>query len=160
MSFRFLRSTYLEKKLKGLQEIKSMISAIEAYQSQLQQRQRQLNDPMYAGRLNPNYDITLNMKEKPPKYINADSLKEWILNQKLLEIVFGENTHVEIVKRSSCILKFLAKQGSLPAESVDLLWKCQLGKHEDMVRVVYSTIQEIVPCLDVALVDLFYQRIT
>ncbi len=29
-----------------------------------------------------------------------------------------------------------------------------------MVRVVYSTIQEIVPSLDVAIVDLFYQRIT
>jgi len=74
--------------------------------------------------------------------------------------VFGENTHVEIVKRSGCILKFLAKQGSLPPESVDLLWKCQLGKHEDMVRVVYSTIQEIVPSVDVGIVDLFYQRIT
>ncbi len=32
MSFRFLKSTYLEKKLKGLQEIKTMISAIESYQ--------------------------------------------------------------------------------------------------------------------------------
>jgi len=29
MSLRFLKSTYLEKKLKGLQEIKSMISSIE-----------------------------------------------------------------------------------------------------------------------------------
>ena len=57
-------------------------------------------------------------------------------------------------------MKFLAKQGSLPAESVDLLWRCQLGKHEDMVRVVYSTIQEIVPSIEVSLVDLFYHRIT
>ncbi len=33
MSFRFLKSTYLEKKLKGLQEIKSMISSIEFAQT-------------------------------------------------------------------------------------------------------------------------------
>ena len=32
MSLRFLKSTYLEKKLKGLQEIKTMISAIESFQ--------------------------------------------------------------------------------------------------------------------------------
>lgn len=63
------------------------------------------------------------------------------------------------MKRSGCILKFLAKQSALPAESVDLLWRCQLGKHEEMVRVVYATIQELVPCIDVASVDQFFIRI-
>lgn len=77
---------------------------------------------------------------RPPKFISVEILKDWILSQRLLDIVFGENTHLEIVKRSGCILKFLAKQSALPAESIDLLWKCQLGKHEEMVRVVYSTI--------------------
>lgn len=74
--------------------------------------------------------------------------------------MFGENTHLEIVKRSSCILKFLAKQGALPEESVDLLWKCQLGKHEEMVRVVYSTIQELVSSINVRLIDSFFERIS
>ena len=77
---------------------------------------------------------------KGPKFITQEIMRDWILSQKLLDIVFGENTHLEIVKRSSCVLKFLAKLGALPVESVDLLWKCQLGKHEEMVRVVYSTI--------------------
>jgi len=67
-------------------------------------------------------------------------MRDWILNEKILEIVLGENTHLEIVKRSSCILKFLAKLDSLPLESVDLIWKSQLGKHEEMVRVVYQMI--------------------
>lgn len=80
MSFRFLKSTYLEKKLKGLQEIKTMISAIESYQVVQQQRQKLMNDPQYAGKFNPNIDFTLSMKEKPPKYINAESLRDWILN--------------------------------------------------------------------------------
>ena len=38
MSFRFLKSTYLEKKLKGLQEIKSMISSIEFAQTLAERR--------------------------------------------------------------------------------------------------------------------------
>jgi hypothetical protein len=62
-----------------------------------------------------------------------------------LETVFGENTHLEIVKRSGCFLKFLAKQGALPNETIDLIWKCQQGKHEEMVRVIYNVIKDLVP---------------
>lgn len=49
------------------------------------------------------------LKIKPLKWLTSELLKEWILQNKILEIVFGENTHTEIVKRSSSILKFLAK---------------------------------------------------
>ena len=54
---------------------------------------------------------------------------------------------------------FLAKEGALPNEVVDLVWRCQIGKHEDMVRVVYSTIQEILPEISVQQADLFFQKI-
>lgn len=50
------------------------------------------------------------VKIKPLKWLTSELLKDWILQNKILEIVFGENTHTEIVKRSSSILKFLAKQ--------------------------------------------------
>lgn len=49
------------------------------------------------------------MRIKPLKWLTADYLKDWILKQNLLEIVFGENTHLEIVKRAGCFLKFLAR---------------------------------------------------
>lgn len=51
----------------------------------------------------------MGVKLKPLKWLNAEHLKNWILQQNVLEVVFGENTHTEIVKRSSSILKFLAK---------------------------------------------------
>ena len=105
------------------------------------------------------YEIVGARGLKPPKFITQETLKDWILSQKVLEIVFGENTHLEIVKRSGCILKFLAKLNALPEESIDLLWKCQQGKHAEMVRVVYSTIQDLVPCIEVSYVDNFYSRI-
>lgn len=60
---------------------------------------------------------------KAPKWLTAESMKNWIIQEKILDIVFGENTHLEIVKRSGCILKFLAKQGAFPAEAVELIWK-------------------------------------
>jgi len=85
-------------------------------------------------------------------------MRDWILNERILDVVFGENTHLEIVKRSGCILKFLAKQGSLPPETVDLIWK-QQGKHEEMVRVIYHTVQELVPHLEQKFINLFFAKI-
>lgn len=46
---------------------------------------------------------------KPPKWLTPEAMRDWILNEKILDIVLGESTHLEIVKRSGCILKFLAK---------------------------------------------------
>lgn len=130
MALRFLKSTYLEKRLKGISDIKTMIEKTEQAQYLLKKKQGAVID----------YDMQGVRMTKPPKFITQEILKEWIVTNKLLEIVFGENTHLEIVKRSGCILKFLAKLQALPEDAVDLLWKCQLGKHEEMVRVVYSAI--------------------
>lgn len=92
--------------------------------------------------------------------MTEETLKDWILNNKVLDIIFGENTHIEIVKRGGSILKFLAKQNALPEDSVELIWRCQQGKHAEMVRVVYSIIQELVPSIDVRYVDNFFVRIS
>lgn len=73
-----------------------------------------------------------------------------------METLFGENTHLEIVKRSGCILKFLAKEGALPKNTVELIWKCQMGKHEEMVRVVYGIIKELVPHIEIGYIDEFH----
>ena len=39
------------------------------------------------------------------------------------------------------------------------MWKCQQGKHEDMVRTVYNLIQEVLPGLSSQLIELFYNKI-
>lgn len=98
-------------------------------------------------------------KLKPTKWLTQEILKDWILEQNVLETVLGHNTHLEIVKRSGCLLKFLAKQNSLPETVIDLLWKCQLGKHEEMVRVVYTTIKDLVPYISLEYIDILYEKI-
>ena len=42
---------------------------------------------------------------------------------------------------------------------VDLVWKCQQGKHEEMVRVVYNLIQEVLPSLTLPVIDSFFEKI-
>lgn len=149
MALRFLKSTYLEKRLKGISDIKAIIERVEHAMT----RKNALT------KMNAEFDTIGTKSLRPMKFITPDFLKQWLVDSNILSIVFGENTHLEIVKRSSCILKFLAKLGALPEDAVDLVWKCQLGKHQEMVRVVYSTIQDLVPSIEVRFVDMFYTRI-
>lgn len=80
----------------------------------------------------------------------------------MLAIILGEGAHIEIVKRCSNILKFLARNSKehFDFETVELIWKCQAGKHEEMVRTVYQVIETILPCLSTELIDCFYARIS
>ena len=42
---------------------------------------------------------------------------------------------------------------------VELIWKCQQGKHEEMVRTVYNLIQEVLPYLTLPIIDSFFEKI-
>lgn len=101
----------------------------------------------------------MSKQPKPPKWLSAETLTHWLIEQRVLDIVFGENTHLEIVKRTGSILIFLARQNALPAETVDLIWKCQLGKHEEMVRAVYTIIKDLVSEIELSYVDQFFAKI-
>jgi hypothetical protein len=97
----------------------------------------------------------------PSEFMTAETLSEWIHDNKVLEIILGGNNHIEIVKRCGPMLRFMALygRGKFDAQTVSLVWKCQMGKHEEMVRTVYNLIQEIMPYLSVELCDLFYAKI-
>ena len=107
ISLRFLKSTYLEKRLKGITDIKTMIERIEQAIKLNSMKNVQIMQKFKGN--NMDVDMVGNKILKPPKWLTAETMKDWILNEKILDIVYGESTHLEIVKRSGCILKFLAK---------------------------------------------------
>jgi hypothetical protein len=88
-------------------------------------------------------------------------MSQWLLDNKVMEIIFGTGTHIEIVKRSQPIIKFLARfaPASFDDSIVDLVWRCQDGKHEEMVRTVYEVIEHVVPYLSLENVDKFFNKI-
>jgi ubiquitin carboxyl-terminal hydrolase 9/24 len=75
-------------------------------------------------------------------FMTTNALRDWMVENKVLEVCLGENSHVEIIKRTAPLIKFMIKygNGAFDASSVDLIWKAQLGKHEDIVRNVYNLI--------------------
>ena len=53
----------------------------------------------------------------------------------IVEELFGENMHAEVVKRAGPILSFLGERGSLTPEHVTLIFDAVRGKHEATVLV-------------------------
>lgn len=69
---------------------------------------------------------------------------KWIVEQKIIEFIFLENPHDELIKRSQEILILLANDENIfSSEIVEYLWFCCKDKHEDIIRSTYDLIQEI-----------------
>jgi len=64
-------------------------------------------------------------KIRPTQYITAASLRDWLVDEKVPEALFGEGTHTELLKRAARVLRFLSQEGALTHEIIDLVWKCQ-----------------------------------
>lgn len=124
LAFKFLTCQYLEKRLKGINEIKEISEKIENHEHYLKS-----NNP--EGMLS---------SLKSTKYLNANRFVKWVVDNKLFELILGDSIHFEIVKRCSDILKFMAKFDTIPNEIIDLLWSSCEGKHEALVRAIYDTI--------------------
>jgi hypothetical protein len=50
----------------------------------------------------------------------------WLKTNGIVEYLYGENLHIELIKRSLEILKFIAVEGHMTKEYIDLLWQVSL----------------------------------
>ena len=48
-------------------------------------------------------------KIKPTHFLDAEKMKEFILEEKVAENIFGEGTHTEILKRAAPIIRFMCQ---------------------------------------------------
>ena len=174
LSFRFLKSSNLEKRLKGLNDIRSMIeqvlqSAKEGLKKAVKEGKDPNPDNKWLGALEeeeekPKLGWTNKQQKRkvePAKFLTTGALRRYLMSNKVLEVVLGENSHPEIVKRCGPILIFIIKygQGCFDESCVSIVWRCQEGKHEEMVRIVYALIQEISGHLNINLLNEFFERI-
>jgi hypothetical protein len=138
MALRFLRSSNMKKRLNGITEIKNII---EMTSDSIRRTWQDEDQPRKARWLKPEY------------------LCKWIQENHLLEYLLGESSHIEVIKRSTSVLKFLSHNRQLTKEHLDLLWKCQEDKHEATVLGVYETINDITLDLDKDALDYIFTKI-
>lgn len=156
---RFLKTTYLEKRLKGVSEVRSLIERVDAKTT----IERQYEKAHQMGNVNYRKMGFITgaggIKIRPTQYLDADLLKKWLIEEKIAETIFGEGAHPEILKRAGPVLIFLAQHNCLTEEIVDMVWKSQQGKHEETVRVVYNMIIEIIDHLPIPLLQFLFAKV-
>ena len=143
LALRFLKSPEMKKRLTGINEIKSIVRSTERIGSRMVQHKWQDDDsPRVKSR-----------------WLKPEYLINWIEEHKLVEYLLGESSHVEVIKRSSSLLIFLANNNHLTVEHLDLLWKSQEDKHEATVLGVYETINEIANYLSKEGISYLFEKI-
>ncbi|ESO01400.1 hypothetical protein HELRODRAFT_174957 [Helobdella robusta] len=59
----------------------------------------------------------------------VNQLADWLIENKIIEEIFGPNLHVEIIKQSQVILNFLAMECRLTNQHIDAIWAATQLKH-------------------------------
>mgnify|MGYP003641221869 CR=1 FL=1 len=87
------------------------------------------------------------------------SLAIWLKQVKIMEILYGPTMHLEVLKRSADVVKYLLHAGQLSVNDVLMMWDATIGKHETIRCRIYDDLAELVGQLDYAHLDGLYQRI-
>lgn len=133
-SLKLLTCPYLEKRLKGLHEIREIIDRCS------------------------NKAVNYQKPIRTAKWLKPEMLVEWLRQNRVIELILGELSHVEMIKRVGSLLIFLAKYNSLTDDHLELLWACTQGKHDSMIIATYSTIVEIAPFISKPHHDFLFER--
>ena len=121
IAIQLIKSTFIQKKLLGLSLIKDMIpkNARDRYGA---------ND---KGQIN--YE-----------WRDSQSLLKCFGEVTLLDIILGENAHAEVLRKIEPVFLFLLKFDKFEAKHVELIWKCCNEKHEDIKRICFSLLGNMI----------------
>lgn len=126
---KFFKSPYMEKRLKGLNEIKELVER-----------------------------VTKSSWGRESSWLTAKYLSEWITNEQIVQQILSYS-HPEMLKRVSDILIFLFKNDLLSNEHLELLWESAVGKHDSLEIEAHKAIMDIAPYLKIDMLMFLYQKI-
>lgn len=157
LALKCLRTPNLEKRLHGLSEIKEMIAQVlrkQEYLQSVEQVERDRAEREQRPHRGPAPALLLQMAQASP-----DLLVEWIEREKVVELIFGEALHDQLVRRCVEILGFLATQGKMNSRLLSLMWRASMDKHECVTQAIYGALIDLTPHLPLPLLDELYDYI-
>lgn len=122
---KYLRCPFFEKRVRGINDLKDIYYKVK-------------------NSTQPNKQSLDNQGIEYTKWLNPEKYANWIISEGIIDFIFRENPHVELIKRSTEIMRLLALDEVLfTSELVDLMWSCCREKHEDIVRATFDLIQDL-----------------
>lgn len=83
-----------------------------------------------------------------------------MVEAKILEFIFLENPHQELIKRAGDLIVALSLGQALTHEHIVLVWSCcRSDKHEDIIRATYTLITELSATLPLEFLGLIFMKI-
>ena len=104
VALRFLKSENLEKRLKGLNDIRLMCDRVIERQNFEKWAQATGKDINMWNRLEKNKE-----KPYPSNAFDLAKMKQWLTRNNVMQIIFGPTAHIEIIKRCSELLGLLCR---------------------------------------------------
>ena len=92
------------------------------------------------------------------RYLNFANFSNWIAETQVLEYIYVENPHCELIKRSLELtyLRAIDKENPLQDHMIDSIWTCATEKHEDIMRATLSTIEHLIQFLQLSQLQKVY----
>jgi hypothetical protein len=79
----------------------------------------------------------------------------------ILEYIYAENPHSELIKRSLELiyLRVSDKENPLGDHLIEAIWRCATEKHEDITRATLTTIEQLIKFLQPEQLSKFYHHL-
>jgi len=162
LALRLLNSQVLEKKMNGMAKLQKIITSVDPNTADIPSPKTAEPVSIIGPLPYPQRGARAKVEEivPPAKFLTPVSLRNWIFDREVLNIILSSQQHPEIVRRSPSVLKFLARQGALTTEHINLLWTIvAAGTHEDLSRIVYDTFADIAQDMSKPHLDFLFSRI-
>ena len=128
---KMFKSSYLEKRIKGLIEFNCTIEQIEN---------------------------RISIYEKSS--LDLEDFKSFIISEKIVELLIQDRPHVELIKRSATLFKFLARNSLINENHLLLLWQSLENKHQSYQKAAYETVIELASLLEEHQNDFLYNLLS
>jgi ubiquitin C-terminal hydrolase len=138
MIYFLILSSNFEKRMLGWKSLNDSIGLILQYEK--------MDEKAFSGQNNNIHKmIVLSEILKIKKRLLID----WLEKINIFQIIFGENMHEAILKKSSFVLVYLYVNNKLSFEQIDYIWKISQDKHEAISGSILNIFSDLISSLSI-----------
>ena len=94
------------------------------------------------------------------KYVDSKKLLDWFKKLNLIDVIFSETTHPEIIKKSKEIFSWMGLPPSqIGKKELDKIWNFQINKLESVQEAVFDVLKNVSQNLPKKSINYLYKKL-